>query len=113
MLQAGLDSVALQAKLFRGLGDSNRLGLLRALRDGPKTVGELVAATGMSQPNASNHLACLRECALVRAQPEGRHVRYSLSNRKVARLLDTSESLLADVAQEIYDCVNYPEPRHG
>ena len=113
MLQAGLDSAALQAKLFRGLGDPNRLGLLRALRGGPRTVGELVAATGLSQPNASNHLACLRECALVRAQPDGRHVRYSLSNRKIARLLDTGESLLADVAQEIYDCVNDGGIRRG
>lgn len=113
MLQAGLDAVALQAKLFRGLGDPNRLALLRALRGGPLTVGELVAATGLGQPNASNHLACLRECALVRAQQEGRHVRYSLSNRKITRLLDTGESLLADVAQEIYDCVNDGGLRHG
>jgi ArsR family transcriptional regulator, cadmium/lead-responsive transcriptional repressor len=113
MLQAGLDAVAMQAKLFRGLADPSRLSLLHALRAGPKTVGELVATTGLSQPNASNHLACLRECALVRAQPDGRHVRYTLSNRKIARLLDNSQSLLADVAQEIYDCVNYEAKPNG
>ena len=113
MLQSGLDAVALQAKLFRGFGDTSRLVLLRALRAGPRTVGELVEATGLSQPNASNHLACLRECALVRSRPEGRHVRYELSNAKIKRLLDTSEALLGDVAREIYDCVNDGKVRDG
>src|SRR5271163_3444159 len=51
--------LTLQAKLFRGLSDYSRLSILQALRAGPLTVGEIVAATGLSQPNASNHLRCL------------------------------------------------------
>ncbi|MBI2544891.1 MAG: winged helix-turn-helix transcriptional regulator [Candidatus Rokubacteria bacterium] len=55
----------LQAKLFRGLADPSRLAVLEALRDGPRCVSEVVAATGLSQPNASAHLACLEDCGLV------------------------------------------------
>jgi DNA-binding transcriptional ArsR family regulator len=59
------DGLAVQARLFRGLAESSRLALLQALRDGERTVGELVALTGLSQSNASGHLACLRDCGLV------------------------------------------------
>ena len=52
-------SLGLKAKLFRGFGDSSRLSILECLRQGPLTVGEIVNQTGLSQPNTSNHLACL------------------------------------------------------
>ena len=103
--------VELEAKLFRGFGDPSRLSILAALQTGPKTVTDLVAATGLSQPNTSNHLACLRECALVRAKPDGRHVRYELSDSRIAKILQTARTLLADVADEIQDCVNYNAKR--
>lgn len=113
MLSAARTSVGLQAKLFRGFGDASRLALLHALRDGPRTVTELVAATGLSQSNASNHLACLRDCALVRAEPKGRQVRYSISNPEVHALLRTAEKMLERVASDISDCANYGAPRGG
>jgi len=55
----------LKAKLFRGLGDPSRLGILETLRTGSMSVGQLVLATGLSQPNVSNHLARLHGCGLV------------------------------------------------
>lgn len=111
MLQAGLDAVSLQAKLFRGFSDSSRLAILQSLREGPRSVGEIVTATGLSQSNTSNHLACLRECALVKAVQDGRFVRYSISHPEVITLLRTAEKLLGRVADEIYDCANHGEPR--
>src|SRR3546814_2683852 len=42
-------TVALRAKLFRGLADPSRLSILNALRTGPLSVGEVVAMTGLSQ----------------------------------------------------------------
>ena len=38
----------LQARLFRGFADPSRLAILEALRDGPHTVGDIVAATGLT-----------------------------------------------------------------
>ena len=101
----------LQAKLFRGFGDPSRLGILDALRDGPLTVGEIVEATGLSQPNVSNHLGCLRDCGLVVAEQEGRYVTYHLSDDRVGELLSLAESLLADVARGVYECTRYNVPR--
>ena len=68
-----MDTINLQAKLFHGFADPSRLAILEALRERPRTVGEVVAATGLSQPNVSNHLACLRDCGLVTSRPAGRY----------------------------------------
>lgn len=101
----------LQAKLFRGFGDPSRLGILDALRNGPLTVSEIVEVTGLSQPNVSNHLGCLRDCGLVVAEQEGRYVTYHLSDDRVGELLALAESLLADVARGVYECTRYNLPR--
>ncbi len=107
--------VALAAKLFRGLGDRSRLAILAALRDGERCVSELVAETGLAQPNVSNHLACLRDCGLVLARPEGRHVRYRLGDPRVALLLATAAEVVAlgEVARGVAACPRYGEPAEG
>lgn len=110
LLTNDVKGVALKAKLFRGFGDPSRLTILDGLRKGPLTVGEIVAATGLSQSNTSNHLACLRDCGLVMAEQRGRFVTYRLGDPRVAELLGLAESLLADVALGVYQCTRYEEP---
>ena len=51
-------AVAERAKLFRGLADPSRLAILEALRLGPLSVGQIVAATGLSQPNEIGRASC-------------------------------------------------------
>lgn len=61
--------------------------ILRALAAGERSVSELVAATGLSQPNVSNHLARLRCRGLVDSRREGRQVLYRLASAGLARLM--------------------------
>lgn len=100
-------TVEQKAKLFRGFADPSRLSILEALREGEKTVSELVAATGLSQSNVSNHLACLRDCGLVSTRPEGRFAVYSLSDAAVDDLLEQAANLLTLVAKGVAGCVRY------
>src|SRR3954464_6924839 len=93
-----VDDLALKAKLFRGLADPSRLIILEALRGQAMSVSELVLATRLSQPNVSNHLACLHGCGLVAREQRGRHVYYRLSNERVAALLGLADDVLDDVA---------------
>ena len=112
LLTLQTQAVGLKAKLFRGFADPSRLSILEVLRDGPLTVGEIVKATQLSQSNVSNHLGCLRDCGLVTSSPEGRFTRYELSDKRVARLLNLADELLADVAKGVYECTRYnAEPR--
>jgi|SRR5689334_20607677 DNA-binding transcriptional ArsR family regulator len=100
-------AVTLKAKLFRGFADPSRLSLLEELRNGERTVSELVAATGLSQPNVSNHLACLYDCGLVAREPRGRFVVYRVSDPRISQLLATTDAVLADVAHGVYACTRY------
>jgi DNA-binding transcriptional ArsR family regulator len=106
-IQAKTQPVELKAKLFRGFGDPSRLAILEALRNGPLTVSEIVQETGLSQSNASNHLACLRDCGLVVSEQNWRYVTYHLSDDRVGELLELAEALLADVARGVYECTRY------
>ncbi|MCS7234680.1 MAG: metalloregulator ArsR/SmtB family transcription factor [Armatimonadota bacterium] len=103
------DALALKAKLFRGFADPSRLAILECLREGPRTVGEVVRLTGLSQPNVSNHLQCLWDCGLVQRHRQGRFVRYHLSDPRVAALLALANQLLAEVARGVYQCTRYAD----
>lgn len=112
-MAASDDAIHLTAKLFRGFADPTRLRILEALRPGPRSVGEIVDATGLGQSNVSNHLACLKDCGLVASERQGRHVIYRTSDPRVGELLALGEVLLADVAQGVYACTRYEEDGHG
>ena len=113
LFDARTHSIALQARLFRGFGDPSRLAILEALRPGPLTVGEIVKATGLAQPNVSNHLACLRECGLVAAEQRWRYVTYRLSDERVGELLALAESLLAAAASGVAGCPRYTQDKEA
>ena len=106
-------SLGLKAKLFRGLADPSRLAIIEELRGGERTVGELVAATGLSQPNASGHLACLRDCGLVTCRQAGRHVYYAIADARMEDVLRAAEAILADAAAGVYACTRYGPPARG
>lgn len=109
MLTVTQEPIELKAKLFRGFADATRLKILQHLCEGPRSVGEVVAATGFGQSNVSNHLACLRDCGLVASEREGRNVIYRVSDPRVIGLLESVDELLADVAQGVYACTRYGE----
>jgi len=113
LLEATKAKLGLKAKLFRGFSDPSRLGILEALRSKPLTVSEIVAATGLSQSNASNHLGYLRDCGLVVADQDGRYSIYRLSDDRVRQLLELADIVLADVARGVYECTRYNEPASG
>ncbi len=115
IILASPKSLEIQAKLFRGFSDPSRLLILDSLRNGAVTVGEIVEATGLSQPNVSNHLGCLRDCGLVTAKQSGRFVYYGLSDERVGQLLNLADELLADVAKGVYECTRYTGkiPKNG
>lgn len=89
------------------MADPSRLAILEALRDGERTVSDLVAATGLSQPNTSAHLACLRDCGLVASRQDGRYVYYGFADAGVDDVLRGAETLLARAAERVYACTRY------
>ena len=70
------------------LADPIRRQILLQLLEGPSYPNQLLADIDTSQPNLSNHLACLRGCGLVQNEREGRRVRYELASDALAHALN-------------------------
>jgi DNA-binding transcriptional ArsR family regulator len=102
---------AVAAKLFRGLAEPTRLGLLLALADGERRVVDLTSRLGVPQSTLSGHLACLKDCGLVTDRPAGRAVFYRVALPEVYELLGAAERLLALTGTEIDLCTNYTAPQ--
>jgi ArsR family transcriptional regulator, cadmium/lead-responsive transcriptional repressor len=101
----------LVAKYFRALADASRLRLLELLsEEGELRVGELVERTGLSQPNVSNHLACLRWCGFVTARRDRRVAYYSIADERVEQLLALGHALLADNEEHVASCCRIEDP---
>lgn len=96
------------AALFRGLGDSSRLAIMRHLLLGEHRVVDLTAHLGLAQSTVSKHLACLRDCGLVTSRPEGRASVFSLTQPDlVLQALATAEELLAATGDAVTLCPVY------
>lgn len=76
------------AELFAVLAHPGRLHTLLLLAEHePRAVGELAEATGIEQTAMSHQLRQLKDARLVRAEREGRHVLYRLTDQHVADIV--------------------------
>ncbi len=78
-----IGNMSLMLSVYEELAEASRRAILGELRSGPKSVGEIVEATQLRQPNVSNHLARLRTKGIVKASKEGRQVYYSLASAEI------------------------------
>lgn len=73
---------------LRAISHPLRLAVLCHLADGPKNVGELLARTGVAQPNLSQHLAKLRMLGVVRCERRSQHMYYRLADPGFVRIVE-------------------------
>jgi DNA-binding transcriptional ArsR family regulator len=71
---------------FSVLAEPARREILDLLREGERSVGELVAALPLSQPGVSKHLRVLREAGLVKVRPDAQRRWYGLTPEPLAEL---------------------------
>lgn len=76
------------AERFKVLAEAARLHVLNALRDGPRHVTALVAATGLQQANLSRHLQQLYMHGFVVRTRQGTFVYYAIADPQVFALCD-------------------------
>jgi ArsR family transcriptional regulator len=86
----------MQAEICKTMADVKRLAILHVLRDGERSVSQLVDELGLPQANVSQHLAILRERGIVSTRREGTSIFYSLANPKIAQACDMVQEVLAD-----------------
>lgn len=74
-------------RLGRAMADPTRSRVLLSLLSEPGYPARLARDLELSRTNVSNHLACLRGCGIVVAEPEGRQTRYEIADPHLAAAL--------------------------
>jgi DNA-binding transcriptional ArsR family regulator len=72
--------------VFAALAEPHRRDILDLLRQDDRSVGELVAALGMSQPGVSKHLRVLRDAGLVDVRVDAQRRIYRLRPEPLQQL---------------------------
>lgn len=65
------------------LAHPTRLAMIEALRDGERTVTDLVHAVGTTAGNLSQHLGAMRDAGVVEVRREGRFGFYRISDPRI------------------------------
>jgi DNA-binding transcriptional ArsR family regulator len=74
--------------VFNAVAEPQRRALLDALAGGERSVGELVHALALPQPQVSKHLRVLREVGAVDVREEGRRRLYRVNGRALKPIHD-------------------------
>lgn len=83
-----IEQYRLHADLCKVLTDPKRLMILDALRHGDRSVSELAEAIGVALPNASQHLAVMRNAGLVESRRAGTTIIYRLAEPTIVDACD-------------------------
>lgn len=86
----------LHASICQTLANPKRLEIITHLRDGEKTVTELMEAMQVSQANLSQHLGLMRQKGIVVSRREGLNIYYRLSNSKIIKACDLMRQVLLE-----------------
>jgi DNA-binding transcriptional ArsR family regulator len=74
------------ASTFELVAEPTRRDILDLLRDGERSVGELVKRIGLSQPGVSKHLRALREAGLVEVRRDAQRRWYRLRPQPLSEI---------------------------
>jgi len=90
----------LHAEVCQTFAHPKRIEILSLLRDGEKSVGQLVEEMGVAKANVSQHLAILRQRGAVAYRREGKVIYYRLTNPKIAQACDLMRDVLLERLSE-------------
>ncbi|MCL5062351.1 MAG: metalloregulator ArsR/SmtB family transcription factor [Nitrospirae bacterium] len=90
----------LQAEVCKILSSPKRIEIISALKDGEKTVTELVEILGTPKANVSQHLAVMRLKGILQSRRDGVNIYYSIANPKVIEACNLMKEVLNELLME-------------
>lgn len=84
---------------FKAIADPTRREILRLLRKGEMTAGDLAERFDMTKPTMSHHFAVLKEADLVTSRREGQTIWYGLNTTVVQDLMAWAMDLIGGEAK--------------
>ena len=82
-----------QQTVWKALADPTRRGIIRTLKGGSKTAGDIAQEFPMTRASLSHHFNALKAADLVRTERRGQHIVYSLNTS----VLDDMATILMDL----------------
>jgi len=82
-----------QQTVWKALADPTRRGIIRTLKAGSKTAGDIADEFPMTRASLSHHFNALKAADLVRTERRGQHIVYSLNTS----VLDEVAAILMDL----------------
>lgn len=95
----------LHARICSAISEPNRILLIYAVAEEPRSVNSLSEVVGISQSAASRHLKVLRERGLIMAQRDGAQVIYSLADSRFIQALDLLRDVMLDQLSQQADLI--------
>ena len=87
---------------FKALADPTRRDILRLLRDGPRTSGEIADHFPSAWATISRHLSVLRESGLILSERHGQQIIYELNT-----------TVFEDVVEHLMEWISPSPPSNG
>ena len=78
-----------KARVFKVLGDSNRIKIMEFLRGGERCQCEVIPILDQSQPTVSRHLRLLEEAGLITSRKDGNRTFYRVADERAFNILDS------------------------
>jgi DNA-binding transcriptional ArsR family regulator len=91
-VQGVVNSVQLR---MTAISEPNRFRIVELLRDGPRSVGDIVEALGLGQPQVSRHLRLLSEAGVVEVTKRAQQRIYRLDPGAMRELSDWVQGFAA------------------
>jgi len=88
--------------VFKALADPTRRKILRLLRNGPRTSGQIAEHFSSAWPTISRHLGVLRDAGLILAERDGQQIIYELNM-----------TVFEDVVEHLLEWVRPTKPSGG
>jgi ArsR family transcriptional regulator, arsenate/arsenite/antimonite-responsive transcriptional repressor len=88
---------------FKAIADPTRREILRLLRRGEMTAGDLAERFDMTKPTMSHHFAVLKEADLLTSRRDGQQIWYGLNTTVVQDLMAWALDLVRSDARPTDD----------
>jgi ArsR family transcriptional regulator len=89
-----------KADFFKTLAHPARIRVLELLREGERSVGELIPEVGLEASHLSQQLGILRRANVLQSRKEGSTVRYSVTDPRIFELLEVARAILTSTLAE-------------
>lgn len=106
LLRSHEEVLEARARIFRALGDENRLQIFQLLveADEPLNVSAVCDRVGLPVNLVSHHLRCLANCTLVEATQDGRKRFYDVARPEAVEMVTLADECIKQDIENVLGC---------